>query len=287
MKKTKIYLNGKIVPLEQATVSILDRGLLYGDGIFESLRTYNRKPFLLDEHVKRLLRGLKLLRIRPPLSASQFKLAVLKTLRANRFKESYIKIMVTRGIAKEHGLGPTKIAGKPSVIILIEEQKPFPKTLFSTGWKAIVSSVVRTETPSSRIKSLCYLDSVLAKMEAKRNAANEAFLLDERGNLAEGTISNIFLVKLGTIYTPSEDAPILPGITRNLVIKLAKQAAFHVVVKMITPKELYTAEECFVTFSGAGIVPVTKIWKKKIGNGKCGSITASLITLYDAEGKKI
>jgi branched-chain amino acid aminotransferase len=286
MKKIKVYLNGKIVPLQDAKLSVLDRGLSYGDGVFESLRTYRGKPFQLEGHIKRLLRGLKTLRIRPPLTGSQLKLAVLRTVAANKFKESYIKIMVSRGEARRHGLDRSNAGGKASTIILVEKLKPYPKTIFSKGWKAIISSIIRPDVPSSRIKSLCYLNNILAKMEAKKAGADEAFMLGERGNILEGTISNIFIVKHGAIYTPPKDAPILAGLTRNLVIKLAKQSAFRVIEKAISPKELYTADECFITFSGPGIVPITKIWKKKIGSGKCGPITASLIKLYDAETKK-
>lgn len=282
-----IYLNGKLVPLKEAKVSVLDRGLQYGDGVFESLRTYNQRPFLLEQHLKRLLKGAKLLRISSLPSSTQLKLAVFKTLAANNFKESYIKIIITRGEAKGHGLDPKKAAGKPNIIILVEEQKPYPKAIFSKGWKAIISSFTRPDVPTSRIKSLCYLDNILAKIEAQKSGADEAFLLDERGNIVEGTVSNIFIVKYSTIYTPSKDSPILPGLTRDLVIKLAKQSAFRVVEKAINPKELYAADECFVTFSGPGIVPISKIWNKKIGSGQCGPLTASLIKLYDAETKKI
>jgi len=282
----KIYINGKIIPLKEANLSIFDRGFLYGDGAFETLRTYNRKPFQLEEHIKRLLKTLRLLRIRIPLSFNQIKLAVLKTLAANKFKESYVKIMVTRGEAKAHGLDP-KNAGKPNIIIIVEEQKVYPKKMLTQGWKAMVSSIVKPDLPTSRIKSLCYLDNILAKIEAKKAGADEAFLLDDRGNLAEGTISNIFLVRFGELSTPKKESPILAGITRKLVIQLARQSAFRVTEKLITPKELYTAEECFVTYSGAGIVPVTRIWKKKIGNGKPGYITNALIGLYDAETKKL
>jgi branched-chain amino acid aminotransferase len=287
MKKNKVYLNGKIVPLQEAKISILDRGLAYGDGVFESLRTYRGKPFQLEEHIKRLLRGLKSLRIRPPLTTSQLKLAVLRTIAANKFKESYIKIIATRGEAKKHGLDPKNVGKKATLIVLVEELKPYPKIIFTKGWKAIISSIVRADVPSSRIKSLCYLNNMLAEMEAKKAGADEAFMLDERGNVLEGTISNIFIVKFGTIFTPPKDSPILAGLTRNLVIKLAKQSAFRVVEKSISPKELYTADECFITFSGPGIVPITKIWNKKIGSGKCGSVASSLIQLYDAETKKI
>jgi len=287
MKKTKLYLNGKIIPLNQANISVLDRGLFYGDGVFESLRTFRRKPFQLEEHIKRLLRAAKFIRIRSLPSARQLKLAVLKTLATNKLKESYIKIIITRGEARGHGLNPKNVAGKPTVIVLVEQQKSYPKKIFTDGWKAIISNIARPDLPTSRIKSLCYLDNILARIEAQKNGANEALMLDEKGNIAEGSVSNIFLVKHGTIYTPSPDAPILLGLTRKLVIKLAKQAAFKVVEKTITPKELYTADECFITFSGAGVVPITRIWKKKIGSGKCGFTTASLINLYNAETKKL
>ncbi len=287
MKKTKAYINGKIVPLNEAKISISDRGFSYGDGVFESLRTYQSKPFLLEEHIKRLLRGAGSLRIRRPLPAAKMKLAVLRTIRSNKFKESYIKIILTRGDSKRHGLDPARASNRPNLVILVEEQKPYPKKMFTKGWKAVVSSIIRPDTPTSRIKSLCYLDNILAKMEAKRTGADEAFMLDENGYILEGTVSNIFMVRFGTIYTPPKDAPILPGLTRNLVIRLARQSAFRVLEKAISPKELYTAEECFVTFSGPGIVPITRIWNKKIGSGKCGPVTASLIKLYDAETKKI
>jgi len=287
LSKNKIYLNGKIVPPSDARVSILDRGFLYGDGVFESLRTYQGRPFQLEEHIKRLLRGTRILRLRPKLSAAQLKNAVLKTIQANKFKESYIKIIITRGEAKGHGLDPSKSAGRATVIVLAEEQKAFSQKTFIQGWKATISRIVRPDVPASRIKSLNYLNGVLAKIEAKKGGADEAFLLDERGFVVEGTISNIFLVKHGTIYTPPKEAPILLGLTRNLVIKLAKQSAFHVVEKNITPKEIYTADECFITFSGAGIVPITRIWNKKIGSGKCGNITESLIGLYRAETQKL
>lgn len=286
MKKIKVYVNGKIVPLAEANISVLDRGLSYGDGVFESLRTYRSKPFQLEEHIKRLLRGLKSLRIRSPLSASQLKLAVLRTVAANKYKESYIKIIVTRGEAKRHGLDPKNAIGKPTTIILAEELKPYPKAIFTKGWKAIISSILRPNVPTSKIKSLGYVNNMLAKMEAKKAGADEAFMLDERGNVLEGTISNIFIIKHGAIYTPPKEAPILQGLTRSLVVKLAKRSAFRAVEKTITPKELYTADECFITFSGPGIVPITKIWNKKIGSGKCGPLTASLIRLYDAETKK-
>ena len=282
----KVYLNGKIISSEEAKISVLDRGFLYGDGVFESLRTYRRQPFLLEEHLKRLLAGARFLKIRAPYSLAQLKTAVFKTLAANKYQEYYIKVILTRGETRGHGLDPSNVSGKPNLIILVEEFKEYPKTLYIKGWKAIISSIRRTEVPTSRIKSLCYVDNVLAKAEAKKQGADEAFMLNEKGHVVEGTVSNIFVVKLGTIYTPPIEEPILSGITRNRVIKIAKQSALRLVEKIIEPKDLYNCDECFVTMSGAGIIPVAKIWNKKIGNGKCGPITQKLILLYQAETKK-
>lgn len=272
--------------MNKTKISVLDRGFLYGDGVFESLRTYHRRPFLLEEHLKRLLSGAKSIRMRVPYSIAQLKRAVLKTIAANNFKEYYIKIILTRGEAKGHGLDFSNSAGKPSLIILAEELKEYPKTLCTNGWKAIISSVRRADVPTSRIKSLCYLDNALAKEEARRAGADEAFLLDEKGHVVEGTVSNIFIVKFGTIFTPPLEEPILAGITRNLVLKLAKQSAFEAAEKIIDPKELYNCDECFVTLSGAGIIPITRIWNRRVGNGKCGPITQKLILLYQAETQK-
>jgi len=286
MVQLKIYLNGKIVPINDTKISVLDRGFLYGDGVFESLRTYHHQPFLLEEHLKRLLAGARFLKIRAPSSLSQLKTAVFKTLAANKYKEYYIKVILTRGETRGHGLDPSNVSGKPNLIILVEELKEYPKTLYVRGWKAIISNIRRTEVPTSRIKSLCYIDNILAKAEAKKQGADEAFMLDEKGHVVEGTVSNIFVVKLGTIYTPPIDEPILSGITRKLVIKIAKQSALELAEKIIEPKDLYNCDECFVTMSGAGIIPVTKIWNKKIGNGKCGPITQKLMLLYQTETRK-
>lgn len=283
MKQAKVYINGKIIDQVNAAISVFDRGLFYGDGVFDSLRTYNQEPFQLEQHIKRLLRGAKSLSIRSLPSAGQLKTAVIKTIKANGYKESFIRVIITRGPAKKRGLSIKSATGKPSVIIVVYEQKPYPKTLYSNGWKAIISQIVRPDAPSSRIKSLNYLNNLLAKREADKARADEAIMLDEKGYLAEGTISNIFIVKHGTIYTPPRTAPILLGLTRNLAIKLARQSAFKIIEKNITPKELYTADECFITFSSAGIVPITKIWQKKIGNGRPGYVTTSLIELYKEE----
>jgi branched-chain amino acid aminotransferase len=286
MSQLKVFINGKIVPSDKASLSIFDRGLLYGDGVFESLRTYNAKPFQLDAHLKRLFKSAKVLKIKSKLTLSQLKTAVLNTIAANKFKESYIKIIITRGEAKGHGLDPKNAIGKPTVIIIVQKQNSYSQKTFTHGWKAIISSIRRPDLPTSKIKSLNYTDHILAKMEAKKSGAQEAFLIDDKGYVVEGTISNLFIIKHGEILTPPKESPILIGLTRNLVIKLAKQSAFPIFEKDLTPKELYTADECFITFSGAGIVPITRIWQKKIRSLKCGPITSSLISLYNAETNK-
>ncbi|MEO0094167.1 MAG: aminotransferase class IV [candidate division WOR-3 bacterium] len=284
--KAKIYLNGKILPLSKAQIPVLDRGFLYGDGVFESLRTYKGKPFLLEEHLKRLINGANLLKIKPVGSLYQLKSAVIKTLKANNFKEYYIKIILTRGKVKNHGLDFSNSIGKPNLVILVEELKEYPESVYSKGWKAIVSTVRRPNTPTSRIKSLCYLDNALAKEEARKERANEAFMLDEKGHVVEGTVSNIFIVKSKTIFTPPLSNPILAGVTRAFVLKLIKKLGLKCVEKIIFLKELNRCNECFITFSGAGIIPITRIGNKKIGNGKCGPITEKLINLYLAEAQK-
>lgn len=279
----KIFLNGKIVPAEKAKISVLDRGFLYGDGVFESLRTFNRQPFLLDEHIKRLLLGAKLLKIRVPLSLPQLRTAVLKTIAANNFKESYIKIIISRGEAKGHGLDPSNSTGRPTVLVLCEELKPYPPSLYEKGWRVIISKILRTSVPTSKIKSLCYVDNMLAMMGARQAGANEAFMPDEKGHIVEGTVSNFFIVKHRELFTPPIDESILQGITRGLILKLAKRSAIKVTEEIIAPNDINNCDECFATMSGSGIVPVTYIAKKKIGNGKCGPITKQLIGLYDAE----
>lgn len=279
--ENRVYLNGKILP--EAKISVMDRGLLYGDGVFESLRTYQGKPFLLPEHLRRLKHGLKILKIketRNQITETRMAEIIKKLMKVNHLKEAYLKIIVTRGKVKSHGLDPKKVRGKPTIIILVEKALKYPKETYTKGWKAIISSIGRTNIPTSRIKSLNYLDNILAKMEAQKAKADEAFLLDEKGVVIEGTISNVFIVKDKIIYTPSLKDPVLPGVTRSFVIKLAKRAGFKVVEKSFPPKELYHADECFVTFSGAGIIPITYVNKKRIGKGKVGSITTKLINSY-------
>lgn len=275
-----IFLNGKLLSTDKATVSIFDRGFLYGDGVFESLRTYHGRPFLLAEHLKRLLAGARFLKIKGCGPLAKLRRSVLKTLAANNFPEAYIKIIITRGISQGHGLDFANVAGPPTIAIIVER---LSETTNQPVWQALVSKQRKPSTPSARLKTLCYLDNALAKEEASQAGANEAFLLDEKGFLTEGTISNIFVVKDSRLLTPPLSEPILGGITRQLVIKLARRSGLKVIEKRLKPKELYRCDECFITLSGSGIIPITEVDRKKIGSGRIGLITDKLIKLYRVE----
>ena len=283
----KIFINGKIKDARDAKISIFDRGFLYGDGIFESFRTYNRKPFLLEEHLKRLLAGAKTIKIHSPYSLSKLKLLISKIIAANTYAECYIKIILTRGDASGHGLNLSNVRGKPNLIILAEKFLPPPQSLFEKGWKVILSSVPKAETPTARLKSLCYLDNIMARMEASQAGADEAIMLNEKGHLAEGSVSTLFIIQAGTIITPPINEPILAGITRTAVLKIAQEANLKLAEKILLPSDLYNCDECFVTLSSFGIVPITKINNKKIGAGLCGPISRKLISLYQAKTGKV
>ncbi|MBU0687350.1 MAG: aminotransferase class IV [Candidatus Margulisbacteria bacterium] len=246
---SKVFINGKIIDSRNAEISIFDRGFLYGDGLFESLRTYNCKPFLLDEHLARLFKSARLLKIKIPYSKLKIKNNIARLIKINKFKEAYIKIIVTRGEAKSHGLSTKNVKGKANVIIIIEKLKRSPK---KSNWKIIT----KTTTHSSTIKSLDYLNNILAKTEAEKKGADETILIDPQGYVLEGTVSNIFIVKNGILITPPLSLPILPGVTRQFIMKLARKLKIKVQEKKIKLKDLKNADECFLTFSGEGIVPV-------------------------------
>ncbi len=261
-----IYINGKIT--NKTEISIFDRGFLYGDGAFESLRTYHGIPFLLEEHIKRLQSTCKLLKIKLKIKNFKIKKIINKLMKKNKLKEAYIKIIVTRGESKEHGLSIKKAKGKPTLIIICEKIKDLPK---NTTWKTIVYNKPRTSWIGSRIKSLNYLENIFAKIEADKAGVNEALFQNKNGNILEGTVSNVFIVKNGILITPPLSMPILAGVTRNHIIKLAKKLKIKVIEKNFKKKELKNADESFITSSGPGIIPINK---------KAGPITKKLIKEY-------
>ncbi|MFH1710575.1 MAG: aminotransferase class IV [bacterium] len=270
------WFNGKLMPKNNVRIDPLDRGFMYGDGVFESLRTYNGRPFMLDEHLKRLYKATKLLHIK----ALDLKSAVLRTLKADGHKESYIKIMITRGVAAGHGLDPKNVISKPTILITADKLKGYPPATYLKGWSAIITDIKRGDTLANT-KTLNYANNILAKFEASERNASEAIMLTCDGFLAEGTVSNLFFVKHGILYTPSLKSGILNGITRALAIKLAKKSKIEVIEGYFGKEKLYSADECFITFSGGGIVPIVKVDNKKIGNGRPGMVTGRLMEAYE------
>jgi branched-chain amino acid aminotransferase len=277
-----VYIDGNFYPKSEAKVSVYDHGLLYGDGVFEGIRAYEGIVFKLDEHLDRLYRSAHTIALRIPLTKDEMKKAVLDTLKKNNLRDAYIRLVVTRGIG-DLGLDPRKCS-KPTVIIITEpliqlhsEEKK------ENGITAMISWVKRdpVDATSHEIKSLNYLNSILAKIEANIAGVDEAICLDKRGFVCEGVAENIFMVKNGEIVTPPTTTGALPGITRGVVMKLAKKLGYPIVERNITPNELFNADEVFFTGTAAEIISVREINKRVIGDGKPGPITRRLMEEYN------
>ncbi len=269
----KIYLNGKFVDEEEAKVSVFDHGLLYGDGVFEGIRAYDGVVFMLKEHIDRLYDSAKSLCIDIPLTKEEMINVVLETLRVNNLRDAYIRLVVTRGVG-DLGLDPRKCKEPTIFCIAI----PMPPLLGEDGIRVITASVRRlpVDVLNPAVKSLNYLNSILAKIQANYAGVDEAFLLDDKGFVVEGTGDNIFVVKNGVLKTPPVYQSILKGITRDVVIKLAKEEGIEVVEEPLTLNDLYTADELFITGTAAEIVPVFEIDGRVINNRKVGEITKKL-----------
>ena len=288
-----VYINGELVPKSQAKISVFDHGFLYGDGVFESVLVSNGVAFKLKEHIDRLYDSAKVLCIEIPMSKEEMIKTVADVVRANGFKDAYVRLIVTRGVG-DLGLDPRKCQ-KPTIIIIVDKIKLYDEGALSKGLTAIISSVRRdrVDATTHEVKSMNYLNNILAKLEANAVGADEAIMLDDRGFVSEGTADNIFIVKDGVIYTPPRTCGILPGITRTRVMKLAEELGYKVVEKDITPAEVLTADEVFLTGTAAGIVPVTKIAGRVVGDGKPGPITRKLMERFSkllgdpSEGVKI
>lgn len=275
-----IYLNNKLVPEEQAMVSVFDHGLLYGDGIFEGLRIYSKKVFLLKEHIDRLYESAKAIRLVIPMTPEEMINATNETVAANGLTDGYIRLVVTRGAG---GLGlDIRRTSNPQVIIIADQIKMYPAELYENGMEIVTASTIRNhpQALSPRVKSLNYLNNILAKIEATDQGKEEAIMMNHKGDVAECTGDNIFLVKNGKLTTPSKDAGILEGITRNAVIHLAKKANIPFEEVTMTRHDVYIADECFLTGSAAEVIPVTKVDGREIGTGKPGPITHQLLDLF-------
>jgi len=277
-KKLLIYIDGQFYPKSEAKVSVYDHGLLYGDGVFEGIRAYSGIVFKLKEHLDRLHRSAHTIRLRIPMTKSEMTRAVLETLRKNDLKDAYIRLVVTRGIG-DLGLDPRKCP-KPTVIIIAEPIIQIYETeAKEKGMTAVISWVKRdsVDATTHEIKSLNYLNSILAKIEANNAGVDEAICLDKNGLVCEGTGENIFMVKEGKIVTPPISTGALAGITRERVMKLAEDLGYTVVERNITPNELFNADEVFFTGTAAEVVPVREINRRLIGDGKPGFVTKRLM----------
>jgi branched-chain amino acid aminotransferase len=273
---TKVYVNGKFFDKNEAKVSVYDHGLLYGDGVFEGIRVYNRKVFRLREHVERLYESARHIWLEIPMSREQMTEAVLDAVRVNDKKDGYIRLVVTRG-AGSLGLDPRKTSD-PQVIIIVDDVSLYPPELYQNGLEIVTASVIRNHPAalSPRVKSLNYLNNILAKIEAIRAGCLEAIMLNHNGEVAECTGDNVFLVKKGVLRTPPVNDGALEGITRNAVMELARAASITVQEATLTRHDVYAADECFLTGTAAEVIPVVKCDGRAIGTGKPGPITKQL-----------
>jgi branched-chain amino acid aminotransferase len=278
----KIYVDGKFRNERQATVSVFDHGLLYGDGVFEGIRAYNGRVFKLKEHIDRLYSSAKAILLEIPLTPAQMMQATVDTIRANKLRDCYVRLLVTRGVGTL-GLNP-RSCKKPSVIIIAGKIQVYPPELYARGMDIVTVPTVRNlhSAVNPAIKSLNYLNNILAKIEANNAGVEEAVMLNAEGFVAECTADNLFIIKNGALFTPPLSAGALYGITRGTVMELAEQSGMKVAETNLTRYDLFNADECFLTGTGAEIMPVIKIDGRVIGTGKPGPHTGNLIKEYHA-----
>lgn len=278
----KIYLDGKYYDERTAKVSVFDHGLLYGDGIFEGIRIYNGRVFKLKEHLERLFYSAKAILLQMPMSHADLTRAVLDTCRKNKLREGYIRLVVTRGVGTL-GLNPNRCKN-PSVIIIADKIQLYPEDYYRKGLEIITVPTTRNlhNSVNPAIKSLNYLNNILAKIEANNSGCEEAIMLNAEGFVAECTGDNIFIIKEGKMHTPPLSAGALYGVTRRVVMEIAQQEGIDVSEPNLTRYDLFNADECFVTGTAAELVPVSRIDGRVIGNGKPGPITQKLVKLYHA-----
>jgi branched-chain amino acid aminotransferase len=275
-----IYIDGEYYPKSQAKISVFDHGLLYGDGVFEGIRAYNGTVFKLKEHIDRMYQSAHSLMLQIPLTKEQVTEAVLETLRKNNMKDAYIRLVVTRGVG-DLGLDPRKCP-KATIIIIAGAIVLHGNEAKEKGITTLVSWVRRhpVDATSHEIKSLNYLNSVMAKIEANAAGADEAICLDKNGFVAEGVGENIFIIKNGRLFTPPVCSGALPGITAQVTSRLAAKLGAEVTESNITPYQLFNADEVFFTGTAAEIVPIREVNKRQIGDGKPGPITKKLIAAF-------
>ncbi len=278
----KIYIDGKFCNERDAKVSVFDHGFLYGDGVFEGIRAYHGRVFKLKEHIDRLFYSAKAILLEIPTTHEKISRAVIEACRANKIRDGYIRLVVTRGVGTL-GLNP-RSCKSPSVIIIADKIQVYPQELYSRGMEIVTVPTVRNlhSAVNPAIKSLNYLNNILAKIEANNAGVEEAVMLNAEGFVAECTADNLFIVKNSELFTPPLSAGALYGITRQTVIELARQNGLKVSEPNLTRYDLFCADECFLCGTGAEIMPVIKIDNRVIGNGKPGHVTRNLVSEYHA-----
>jgi branched-chain amino acid aminotransferase len=279
-KELLIYVDGEYFPKSKAKISVYDHGFLYGDGVFEGIRAYNGSVFKLAEHIDRLYSSARAIMLEVPLKKEELTKAIIHTLKKNGLKDAYIRLVVSRG-AGDLGLDPRKCP-KSTMIIITDRIRLHDSSAKDKGLTAIISWVKRdpVDATSHEIKSLNYLNSILAKIEANSAGADEAICLNKEGFVCEGVAENIFTVAKGAIITPPTSTGALRGITRDVVIEIAHRLGYTVTKKEITPSDLFIADEVFLTGTAAEVVPVREINKRKIGDGTPGPVTRKLMEEY-------
>jgi branched-chain amino acid aminotransferase len=278
----KIFIDGKLQSERNAKISVFDHGLLYGDGVFEGIRAYNGRVFKLKEHIDRLFYSAKAILLEIPMTPAELMKATVATIRANKLRDAYVRLVVTRGVGNL-GLNPRSCKA-PTVIIIAGKIQVYPAELYARGMEIVTVPTVRNlhSALNPAIKSLNYLNNILAKIEANNAGVEEAVMLNSEGFVAECTADNLFIVKNGELFTPPLSAGALYGITRGTVMELAAQTGVKVSEPNLTRYDLFNADECFLTGTGAEIMPVIKIDGRLIGIGKPGPHASNLIGAYKA-----
>lgn len=276
----KVWIDGKLVDKADARLSVYDHGTLYGDGVFEGIRVYGGRIFECEAHLRRLFDSARAIRLAIPYTAAELKNAMEQTFWNNGFTDCYIRLVVTRGVGYL-GLNPNRCP-KPGVVIIADTIELYPREMYEKGMAIITASVIRNHpnAVSPRIKSLNYLNNILAKVECADAGVPEAIMLNHEGNVAECTADNIFIVRDGLVATPTTYDGILEGITRAVIIRLCGKLAVPCVEKTLQRHDVYIADECFLTGTGAEVVPVTKIDGRPIGTGEVGPVTRRLMEAF-------
>jgi len=282
----EVYIDGKFYPKAEAKISVFDHGFLYGDGIFEGIRLYKGCVFRLDEHLERLEMSAKALCLNMPWTRKEISDIVCESCRRNKLTDGYIRLVVSRGFG-DLGLSP-KNCPKPSIICIADSIKLYPEELYTTGMK-IITAPTRRVSPAAlppMIKSLNYLNNILAKMEAQQHGFHECLMLNEQGYVSECTGDNVFLIHKGKLITPASHAGALVGITRQVAIEVAQALNIPVVETNITRYDVWNADECFLTGTAAEVIPVIEVDARTIGTGKPGPLTAKILTEFRKKASK-